>query len=450
VRVHTAIRRRIVFVLLAAAVLVGLPHDAWAKQDWWGWLEEFSGPGPFRGFEFSAEFMCINLADRRVVAQAELEKIKAVKDSADAVVAAYEALEKLARAEAEVTPSLTAVLTPPLTAVRRQLAGVPQPQDETVSIDARLVLVGQQLGALEEKVPGRARELGVIRTAVTTLQAAVNTRQTEMANQVAQLTSAILLGIGAPDVKPRSTREFTVPAGKSRVRSCRGAQRAIEADRQADRDRSVQRIAAAGLRRLAPPEVIARDAAKDDSKVEIGDAEGGVGQTDIVYARRDWQTGLVVGLGRYRSLENVLFDATGTRPNEPQLQVVPFELVAHSKVSSAIDIGAGVGIAFLSTRYVNEAARQEYPGVDTKSTAFYLVPLSVVVRPGRLFTNSPLASVVGYRVSLRYFGNLTAENFGTPNHAYKANGEFVWGAAGFVDAVAAAEGLKWVAEKIRP
>ena len=74
-----------------------------------------------------------------------------------------------------------------------------------------------------------------------------------------------------------------------------------------------------------------------------------------------------------------------------------------------------------------------------------VAPPVVVVRPGRLFTNSRWASILGYRMSLRYFGDLDTTNFAlkppltnqTPPYTQK--GEFVWGAAAFIDGVAAVE-----------
>ena len=50
-------RRIIVIALCVLSFLVSLPAPAHA---WWDWLDEFSGPGPFTGFDLQWRLACIN------------------------------------------------------------------------------------------------------------------------------------------------------------------------------------------------------------------------------------------------------------------------------------------------------------------------------------------------------------------------------------------------------
>jgi hypothetical protein len=48
--------RRVVVLL---GVLLLWPNAAFAAKGWWGWLEELSGPGPFRGYVVSFPVLCV-------------------------------------------------------------------------------------------------------------------------------------------------------------------------------------------------------------------------------------------------------------------------------------------------------------------------------------------------------------------------------------------------------
>ena len=48
--------RRVVVLL---ALLTLWPSAAFAAKGWWGWLEELSGPGPFRGYVLSFPVLCV-------------------------------------------------------------------------------------------------------------------------------------------------------------------------------------------------------------------------------------------------------------------------------------------------------------------------------------------------------------------------------------------------------
>jgi hypothetical protein len=44
------------FVLLVVCGALGIQEASAHIDDWWGWLEEFSGPGPFKGFSMGQQF----------------------------------------------------------------------------------------------------------------------------------------------------------------------------------------------------------------------------------------------------------------------------------------------------------------------------------------------------------------------------------------------------------
>jgi hypothetical protein len=153
----------------------------------------------------------------------------------------------------------------------------------------------------------------------------------------------------------------------------------------------------------------------------------------VVVSRRDWQTGLVFGIGRYESVENVLFDPAGVLSGdneEPQLRTVPMELLVHSKLSPAVDIGAGFGVAWYHTR------ERDGTNVGRNRFAPYLVPLSAVIRPAAMFfPDNKWASAIGYRIAVRRFGGLDGSHFGTNKDAFSEKGEFVWGHSVYFDIV---------------
>jgi hypothetical protein len=429
VPVDAVIRRRIVFAVVALALLVGRPQDAWAakEQDWWGWLEEFSGPGPFKGWELSLEVLCINLADRRSVPQAELAKVQAVQEAAKPVAAAFKAFDDSARDAKRNLRVLTIDEQQTLLRLRHRLTGTAEKKDPS-------------LPDLDKSLDSLAASLK-LQTELKNLRDAVETKKQVMGSPNVLLPMlAAVSPLGGDVAKARSSRQFKLVGWSEKFpfASCRGGQGAIEKDREEDRRRSAELMATAGVL-----EALGLNTTEKEAKP---DAEARARKTDIVQSRRDWQTGIVISRGWYRSLENQLFDPDATDANEPQVNVAPIEFLAHSKLSSSIDIGAGLGVALFRTeRAGNPEAYPKFDESNLESKSFYLVPLSVVVRPGRLFTNSRWASILGYRMSLRYFGDLDTTNFAlkppltnqTPSYTQK--GEFVWGAAAFIDGVAAVE-----------
>ena len=421
---------RIVLVLVLAALIAGRPNDAWAakeEQDWWGWLEQFSGPGPFSGWELSVEVMCINLADRRSVPQAELAKVQAVQEAAKPVAAAFKAFDDSARDAKRNLRVLTIDEQQTLLQLRHRLTGMAEKKDPS-------------LPDLDKSLDWLAASLK-LQTELKNLRDAVETKKQVMGSPNVLLPMlAAVSPLGGDVGKARSSRQFKLVGWSEKFpfASCRGGQGAIEKDREEDRRRSAELMATAGVL-----EALGVNTTEKEAKP---DAEARARKTDIVQSRRDWQTGIVISRGWYRSLENKLFDPNATDNDEPQLDVAPIEFLAHSKLSSSIDIGAGIGVALFRTISPgNPNNYQAYDANNLKSKSYYYVPLSLVVRPGRLFTNNRWASVFGYRLSLRYFGDLDETKFGakppSPGTApiYQQRGEFVWGAAFFVDAVSLVE-----------
>ena len=420
-RAHTAFRR-IVLTLVALALLAGQPRDAWAakEQDWWGWLEEFSGPGPFKGWELSLEVLCINLAQREEVpVSAYATRFAAVEAASKAMTASLTAFTSVLQSrllvpQAAGVPAATQVLSPD---ELKQLA------------EALQSLQNSQPGADLQGALARIQKLGerAFKEETTRLIDAANNLFALSAATAAIVRSGTNGLTGASNVT--KSREFSKPRGeKWRIlRSCREVQAVVDGQREQEETRLASYVSTG----VAP---------KDD----IGNPRD---RNRLVIDRRDWQTGIVINFGSYQSLENGLFDPDKVADDEPQVRLRPFEVLAHSKLSSSIDIGAGLGFARITTEGVPGTV-DKYPTFDPEnadSKVFYLVPLSVVVRPGRLFTNSRWASILGYRMSLRYFGDLDTANFAvrpppTPQTpGYKQSGEFVWGAAFFVDLVSAFE-----------
>jgi hypothetical protein len=198
-----------------------------------------------------------------------------------------------------------------------------------------------------------------------------------------------------------------VGAGRSAVRSCFKARSVnVEAQRQADRSNNA---------------LLLKGLTQRDTQLSPGSPD------NYVLSRHDWQTGIVFGIGRYESVRNVLFDGKVTG-EVPQLRFVPMELLAHSKLSPAVDIGAGVGVGWFHTE---DSTGKQY-GSDR--LAVYLVPLSVVVRPVALFIPSQSwATAIGYRVAMRRFGALDGTYFGANAGAFSQPGEIVWGHSLYVD-----------------
>jgi hypothetical protein len=152
----------------------------------------------------------------------------------------------------------------------------------------------------------------------------------------------------------------------------------------------------------------------------------------IVVSRRDVRTGLVLGTGFYQSLDNPLTyapPADGGTATVPHVRLVPLEFLAHSKLSPSIDVGAGIGVAFLHT-----AANNGRPTTNTAS--FYYVPLSVVIRPAAMFfPDNRYAAGFGFRINARRFGSVSASDFGAVPGSFSEKGEFLWGHSIFFDLV---------------
>ena len=397
--------------LAGLVLLFGAAQPAAAKQDWLGWLEEFSGPGPFQGFELSVEFACLNVSHKDTV-------------TTGALFAAYPELQATRQKSRNSLQALATALdgfgSRSSEDFRNEILTTRKGTD--AQIDRLLAAVQTEILARAIAVEGRASTLPA------TAQTAVNDwnayrRATVQGYQFvqagfagAQLTPP---AAGTPEkaavitpLESKSTSHFKT-VGR---RSCWGAKPMLDLDRDADRTGTLERIGDIWGRQPADAELYGS-------------------------GRRDWQTGFVINAGWFWSEQNRLFDPDGTRDDatEPRLRVIPLEFLAHQKLAPAIDIGAGLGVALFSTDF------KEFPERPTKPAAFYLVPLSVVVRPAKLFTDKRWAAALGYRVSLRYFGDLEGKDFGRPpsdlapgERYFKQNGEFVWGAAMFFDLWSAA------------
>lgn len=384
---------------IAAPVALGLifvvahPRVASAKQDWLGWLEEFSGPGPYHGKEFSAEVLCFTLTERRVVPVAQVRKaFPALVESAKRLqqgVAAFEA-ESLRLLSVEDR----AKLAPSVDAFRLELNN---PKSTPTSLEAAFLSASEMVS---KDLMGNQFEQ---------VRAAYSQRQ----QIILQAATAVSLGGGVPGLKVRTAR-----GGRKYRFTCRESQATLEAEREADRS-NFGVLSKVGFE---SPGVLNEEDSRTDEK----------SQPAVVVSRRDWQTGIVVSTGRYYSRQNALLDPDNSSDDEAQVRFIPLELLAHHKLSPAIDVGAGVGLALF--RSLNPESQQHAGG-----TAFYVVPLSVVVRPFRLFTDKRWGNTVGYRVAVRHFGDLDATNFGIQKvdsvaaNTYKARGEFVWGVSAFFD-----------------
>ena len=327
-RIETDLRRRVVFALVVAALLVGRPQAASAakEQDWWGWLEEFSAPGPFHGFELSAEIMCINLAEKRQVPLKELRaKIPELVEAGRTLDASLTNLAKAASDFPEVTRSIGAI--------RRRLAGTARTDEP-------------DLPSLLTSIRSRARDAGFPVEALNSFLLAYDQGQ-QLVSQAAiasMIGGAGVPGVGAVEAKtdaPVLGARLEVrkpilsrrPAGHRR-----GSTAGSRADRPAPRCRGV-----ACSRREGGP-------ASADSEADRGAA--GLAEQAVL-----------VDAGGFWSVENQLFDPEGTRDDEPQLRIIPLEILAHSKVSSSIDIGAGVGVAFFfRTDFRNDAPSSNHVG----------------------------------------------------------------------------------------
>ena len=132
----------------------------------------------------------------------------------------------------------------------------------------------------------------------------------------------------------------------------------------------------------------------------------------FVIQRRDWQTGIVdSAVGGFWSIENQLFDPEAIRDDEPQLRIIPIELLAHSKVS-------------LSIRHRGRGWRGVIPHrfqvidpqvAEPSRRPFYVVRSASSFGPASLFTNSHWASSLRLPRRRPYFGDLEPTDFGSPD-----------------------------------
>lgn len=392
-RTVSAFRRAGVSVVLALVFALAHPGVASAKVDWLGWLEEFSGPGPYSGKELSAEIFCFSISERRGVLASDIrDAFPRLKTTADEIKRQTDALDQEAR----------------------RLLPLEESRDLTASLERfRLQLDDPKITAsmLEESLGGaRSKADGVKMTnQFKAVEDAVELRR-QAVSQAA--LGASLGGVGGvKGFKSKTNRAHTVYRW-----SCREAQAALELEREADRS-NTDVFARLGFESSAE---LATEAQEQDARR----------RRMVIVARRDWQTGIVVSAGRYYSKQNGLLDPNNETDDEAQVRFIPLELMAHHKLSPAIDVGAGVGLALFRAL---EPAPQEH----ATGHAFYVVPLSVVVRPFRLFTDKRWGNAVGYRVAVRHFGDLDASNFGfeSSTSSFKRHGDFVWGASAFFDLV---------------
>jgi hypothetical protein len=234
------------------------------------------------------------------------------------------------------------------------------------------------------------------------------------------VTAAAVLGFGfdsagkqvaVPSTTKRTLQIFGAGGNETTIRSCHRARKDIEKqlrDEQMANGALVAGLASRGTRAAPAPK-----------------------PPSLLLSRRDWQTGLVLGMGRYTSVQNVLFDPNGTMSgasDEPQLRTVPIELLAHSRLSPAVDVGAGLGVAWFQTQ------TRDGVQVGANRFAFYYVPFSVVIKPGAMFVpDNRFAAAIGYRFAVRRYGALDGTYFGTTKDAFKGQGEFVWGYSVYFD-----------------
>jgi hypothetical protein len=367
-----AVRRGLALALAVAACLVATPGTAWAKFDWIGWLEEFSGPGPLGGYEISAEIACINVTEKRTVRLGPAPIAPTARAAIEtARTAVFDAVQAFPDANGKLDP-----LIPQLRSLLEQ----------NVSITSQAHLL--------EHAPHLADMLGTqeaVRRAFNALEATAD-------SQKASLAAAASRALVEP---ARETTELTSkgwmrrPLRRGVSLSCWAGQDWIRSDQERDRD-------------------LARD----------------YRDQQVVIARRDWQTGIVLSIGHYESRVNRLLSTDQQTDERYALRMIPVELLFHSKLSRAIDVGAGIGLAWFKT---DLPPVENAPAASAERQKFYIVPLSIVVRPGRFFFDSRVASAFGYRLGVRYFNDLDGTYFGLPKERFFQPNEFVWGGAAFFD-----------------
>jgi hypothetical protein len=408
---------RILATICAAAIVFGHATDAQAKDiDWIGWLEEFSGPGPFQGGEAAFEVKCFNVGARRVVAGTALDRLK--KDVNDGRgrfgTRAREAFQKLDVAAAPPTDAAAAPRGASESALdpRREFDALITRGLRPDSVEAQAF---QRRIAAELNKPQYADKPGV-QEAFRNLTMEFSTAAIALQRHMTAASLGLSVDRAGSLYALKSETRFEI---KKRPGTCLGT--ASSVDRSADVDRL----------------------AKATFVDQLWEGPKG---SELPLSRTDARTGLVIGLGYYKSRENHLFDPDKTRDGdnaEPQLQIFPVDVLFHSKLSPSIDIGAGAGLTFFhNTRgtYLKDGQKvTESPGISGFPVRPHFVPLSVVVRPFRLITNKRWASGFGYRASVRYyFLDFDGEYFGAPpppapEPAFSQRGDFQWGWSMFFD-----------------
>ena len=414
-------RRRSTSLLTAVCVLAiafARPSTADAAIDWIGWFEGFSGPGPSHGFDLSFELACLDIVQQVGVNRADIEL---VLPQVTTVGQAFDQLKAVPRSRTS-DPALEK-----LKDVLIKTGSLPGNATDRAGAEPPLLLTGPEMtSALTDLTNALSGEQSgsLAAAALANLKQAV----ADAPKLVSIGTAAALQGFGqlngtgkvvdVPATTRRSFAAFGLGAGGARVRSCHRARPDIDKLRQADRRANA--LLMNRLTPLDPKKAAAANTDKDKKPVE-----------KYVLSRQDWQTGLVLGVGRYTSVQNVLFDPNGTLsgPNdEPQLRTVPIELLAHSRLSQAVDIGAGLGIAWFQT--------QTRDGVQVGDNRFalYYVPFSAVIKPAAMFVpDNRFAAAIGYRFAVRKYGALDGTYFGTTKDAFKGQGEFIWGTSVYFD-----------------
>ncbi len=160
----------------------------------------------------------------------------------------------------------------------------------------------------------------------------------------------------------------------------------------------------------------------------------------VAVRERGPRTGVVIGLARYKSRQNKLFDPSGpdvpvARTEGPQVRAWIVEGLVHHKLTRAVDVGAGAGI----TTFEGDKA----DGGRFESTHVHVVPFSVVVKPVAFWTTNRFGQAFGLRLGSRFIpGNLDGEDFGVAKERFSQRGELLWNISTYVDLLTLAH-LPW-------
>lgn len=337
-------RRPHVTAVLALMCLVvpATPSHAW--WDFFAYLEELSGPGPFGGYELSLEVGCFELGTKHDVPPSD---VRAARD----------------------------VLMAPLqNAITQTLTGPPgaPPQIETRVLTPR--------------------EQAVLNALVTP-----------------QIRAAILSGAARTGRNAAGENTF---ANTTRSRVNEGRLWSCSASEQAF------------------SRAISTNHGEADAQI-LNVVGGGDAIKTITVRERGPKTGVVLGIGRYKSRQNKLFDPSGPdEPNPrtagPQVRVWTIEGLFHHKLTSAVDVGAGAGVT------VFEGDRAG--GGSFTSEHFHFVPLSVVVKPVAFLTTNRFGQAFGLRLGSRFMpGRLDGEDFGVAKERFTQRGELLWSISTYID-----------------